>query len=293
MRPHISVIITAHNEGSEVAKTIESVRAQTDGPFEIILVDDGSTDGAIDALSGSELRVIRHTDRIGVAYSRHEATQLAHGDVFAFLDAHQRLSHRCLDQCAAAACELGAIVWPDVQGLTYHGWTGHGARLSFSTANGKFDAKWICQQPVSQVTPISAMITPGYVMLRSIYERIPWHGMLRGWGASEPALAVKAFFLGIPLVHLCGPIAYHQFRKAFPYTTNNQAVVRNHAIVVRLCFSEETWRSYWLPDVFQKLLPQNTLAELDSPAIVAAQQAFCRTRLRPDDDFWGNCISVP
>ena len=48
----ISVIVTAHNEGSEVVRTLESIRANTPGPYEIVLVDDASTD---DACVGLEL----------------------------------------------------------------------------------------------------------------------------------------------------------------------------------------------------------------------------------------------
>ena len=42
--PRISVIITAHNEGAELRRTIESVRENTKQPFEIILIDDASQD---------------------------------------------------------------------------------------------------------------------------------------------------------------------------------------------------------------------------------------------------------
>lgn len=292
-RPEITVIITAHNEGAEVEHTLQSVRASTEARFEIILVDDGSTDGSTSDLSGGDLRLIRHADRIGVAFSRHAAARKARGEVLAFLDAHQRLSHGCLDRCAAVACEYSAIVWPDVQGLTYHGWTGHGAQLELSASSGQFEAQWLCERPATDVTPITAMITPGYVMPRGIYPRLQWSGLLRGWGASEPALTIKAFFLGIPLLHLCGPIAYHLFRKEFPYGTDRRAVVRNHAIVARLCFSEATWRSYWLPEVFQRQLAPAVLTQFDSPEMLGAQRAFARQKLRPDADFWRSCLRTP
>jgi hypothetical protein len=130
-------------------------------------------------------------------------------------------------------------------------------------------------------------------MPREIYKRLQWNGLLRGWGASEPALTIKAFFLGIPLLHLCGPIAYHLFRKDFPYVTDRRAVTRNHAIVARICFSEDTWRSYWLPEVFQRQLSSAALAELNSEEMLYARQAFAREKLRPDADFWRACLHGP
>ena len=44
-QPLVSVIITAHNEGAEVLRTIESVEANTKVPIEFLVVDDGSTHG--------------------------------------------------------------------------------------------------------------------------------------------------------------------------------------------------------------------------------------------------------
>lgn len=44
--PRLSVVITAYNEGEELGRTIESVRAHTEQSYEIIVVDDGSTDGS-------------------------------------------------------------------------------------------------------------------------------------------------------------------------------------------------------------------------------------------------------
>jgi len=143
----ISVILTAYNEGDEVARTLESIRANTPERYEIILVDDGSTDGACSGLEGDDLRVLRHEERIGIAYSRNEACEVATGDVFAFLDAHQRLSPNCLSRCAEVAVEHNGIAWPDVRGLKDRGWTGHGAVMRLCDKRGYFSAKWNGRSP--------------------------------------------------------------------------------------------------------------------------------------------------
>ncbi|TMG79626.1 MAG: glycosyltransferase, partial [Betaproteobacteria bacterium] len=46
--PLVSVLLTAFNRESYLAASIESVLAQTCGDFELIVVDDRSTDGTID-----------------------------------------------------------------------------------------------------------------------------------------------------------------------------------------------------------------------------------------------------
>lgn len=49
--PHLSVIITAYDEGEELHRTVNSVRANTRQSHEIIVVDDGSTDAAKSTLA--------------------------------------------------------------------------------------------------------------------------------------------------------------------------------------------------------------------------------------------------
>ncbi len=99
--PRVSVIVTAHNEGAELARTLRSVARNTAELAEIIVVDDGSDDSSCASLASESIRVIRHDQRIGVAYSRDEGSRIAGGDVLCYLDAHQRVARRCLDRCVA------------------------------------------------------------------------------------------------------------------------------------------------------------------------------------------------
>lgn len=282
----LSIIITAHNEGDELRRTVESVRANTRSPFEILVVDDGSTDGSCDALAADDLKIIRHERRQGVAPSRNAACAVAAGDVFAFLDGHQRVSDGCLNQCADLALERKAIVWPDVQGLAERGWTGHGASLKLCGKKGYFSARWHRSRPSEAVSSISTLVVPGYVMPRDVYQRVRWIGGLRGWGASEPAVTVKAFFLGIDVLHLCGPLARHLFRNHLPYATPWEAVWRNHALVARVCFDDRTWFEHWLPQVFWKHLTDAARRDLESPELLAEHETFLSEKVRSDAEFF-------
>ena len=282
----LSVIITAHNEGEEVERTVRSVQASTRCKCEILLVDDGSTDGSCQGLEGDNVRLIRHEERVGVAYSRNDACGMAGGKVLAFLDGHQRLEDGCFERCAELACAENAIVWPDVRGLEDRGWVGHGARFRLGTSHGYFGVRWINRRPRKEVTRIETLVVPGYVMPRSIYERVRWIEELRGWGGSEPAITLKAFFLGIPILHLCGPLARHLFRSSNPYSTPWESVWRNHALVARVCFDERTWCEHWLPEVFEKRLSPQARQDLESDAVLAEHMTFQQAKVRPDRDFW-------
>jgi glycosyltransferase involved in cell wall biosynthesis len=84
----ISVIIPSYNAGSYLAEAIASVVAQSIKPFEIILIDDGSTDGSalLAAQSFPFLRYYRQ-ENSGSGSARNKGIEVACGNYFAFLDA--------------------------------------------------------------------------------------------------------------------------------------------------------------------------------------------------------------
>ncbi len=84
----ISVVVPTYNRGPLVRSTLDSVLAQTLPPLEVIVVDDGSTDGTpdwIEAHYGTRVRVIRQ-DNGGVARARNLGLERACGEFIAFLD---------------------------------------------------------------------------------------------------------------------------------------------------------------------------------------------------------------
>ena len=89
--PLITVIIGAYNAERYLAEAIESVLAGTYRNFELIVVDDGSTDrtGEIAESYGDPVRCIRQANG-GMAASRNRAIPEARGDYLAFLDADDR-----------------------------------------------------------------------------------------------------------------------------------------------------------------------------------------------------------
>lgn len=86
--PKISVIIPAYNAARWIAKAIHGAASQTVKPFEIIVIDDGSTDNTPEILSryGAQIRAIRQ-ENSGVSAARNLGMKLAVGDWLAFLDA--------------------------------------------------------------------------------------------------------------------------------------------------------------------------------------------------------------
>ena len=87
MTPLVSVIIPTYNRWPMVDEAVESVLAQSFRSFELIVVDDGSTDETANALEkhGARLRIISQ-GRTGVAAARNHGVMMARGRYVAFLD---------------------------------------------------------------------------------------------------------------------------------------------------------------------------------------------------------------
>jgi glycosyltransferase involved in cell wall biosynthesis len=86
----ISVVIPAYNAERTLCDAVATARAQTHPPFEIIVVDDASTDRTAEvaqSVSGSDLIVLRCTRNAGGAAARNQGAAYASGDYIAFLDA--------------------------------------------------------------------------------------------------------------------------------------------------------------------------------------------------------------
>jgi glycosyltransferase involved in cell wall biosynthesis len=85
----VSVVIPLFNKGLYITRCLESVAAQTFNDFEVIVVDDGSTDtGAAQARSfpDDRVRVVSQTNR-GPGHARNRGVDTARGELIAFLDA--------------------------------------------------------------------------------------------------------------------------------------------------------------------------------------------------------------
>lgn len=89
--PLVSVVMPAWNAERWVARAVDSALAQDHEPKEVIVVDDGSTDGTPGVLAryGRRIRVVRQPNR-GLPAARNAGLHAARGELVAFLDADDR-----------------------------------------------------------------------------------------------------------------------------------------------------------------------------------------------------------
>lgn len=100
----LSVVVATHNRAEDLERMLNGLAAQERPPDEVIVVDDGSTDGTAAVLERVEregqlpLRVIRRPEAAGPATAREEGWRAAEGDLIAFTD----------DDCVPGPGWLGA-----------------------------------------------------------------------------------------------------------------------------------------------------------------------------------------
>jgi glycosyltransferase involved in cell wall biosynthesis len=107
--PRVSVIMPAHDAEPFLTEAIESVRRQTYTDWEIVAVDDGSSDATWTVLqnAGPRVRALRKAKAEGPAAARNLALEHAGGELVVFLDADDLLLSRYLESqvaCYEAAC---------------------------------------------------------------------------------------------------------------------------------------------------------------------------------------------
>ena len=101
--PKISIVITCYNYARYVGEAIDSALAQTYPHKEVIVVDDGSTDGSADVIAryGDRVRFMPQHNRGQVA-ATNNGYAAAGGDIVLFLDADDRLLPNALQEVARA-----------------------------------------------------------------------------------------------------------------------------------------------------------------------------------------------
>ncbi len=114
----VSVIMPCYNAAAYVGEAVEDVLAQRYGAVELIVVDDGSTDGSADVVAGygSPVHLIRQANA-GCAAARNTGLAHATGRYVAFLDADDRWDPHFVETMVAAMTDDEASA-----DLAYCGW---------------------------------------------------------------------------------------------------------------------------------------------------------------------------
>lgn len=168
--PFFSVAVTAYNRERSICRCIDSILRQRCEDFELIVVDDHSSDGTLEALEGYDdprLRVVRHDRNRGISPSRHTGVANSAGDWVVLVDSDWELFPDALERMRAIVDDLAEdvrmlrvrLVWDD--GRVSPSFTppepiGYEGRIRWAEAEGGNDAMHCIKRPVFDTTPLFA-----------------------------------------------------------------------------------------------------------------------------------------
>ena len=106
----ISVIIPVFNRRESVVRAIHSVLAQIDAEFEVLVIDDGSTEGSAEVVRenfANQVQIHRFKENRGVSAARNQGIDRAHGEWIALLDSDDEWKPQKLSRQMRALCSSG------------------------------------------------------------------------------------------------------------------------------------------------------------------------------------------
>ena len=117
--PKVSVIVPVYNVEKYLSATLDSLLSQTFGDYEVLCVDDGSTDGSLSVLKEyaakeERIKVVEQSNR-GASAARNAALDRASGEYIAFLDSDDLMHPQMLEVMLRALTETGSdMVYCDI-----------------------------------------------------------------------------------------------------------------------------------------------------------------------------------
>lgn len=162
--PQVSVIIPVYNRAAFVLEAVDSVLKQTLQDFELIVIDDGSTDGTAEALKRFEDRLFyRYQDNQGVSGARNLGLQMARGKWIAFLDSDDLwLPEKLETQVRFFSENPGAVICQ-----TEEIWIRKGRRVNPQKKHQKFSGD------IFAPSLLLCLVSPSAVMIqRNLFDQV-------------------------------------------------------------------------------------------------------------------------
>jgi glycosyltransferase involved in cell wall biosynthesis len=172
---HVSVVVPAYNSVATIGEALDSVLAQTVPPHEIVVVDDGSTDGtaAVVARYAPGVRLVRQRNA-GVGGARNRGVRETTGHWLVFLDADDILEREAIERQLAVAKRHPACALVGGSGVQFDS----GGTVSTSIIGPDLAARLASGVPsmriaYTEIVARNPFTTPGQTMIaRAAIERI-------------------------------------------------------------------------------------------------------------------------
>jgi GT2 family glycosyltransferase len=216
--PEVSIILPVYNEGPRLVRTLEAIRDTTGIRYEVIVVNDASTDSGCDALRADpppfeNLLLLDLPSRHGVPAARNLGAERAGAPVLVAMDAHCIPQPGWLEKLLAELERPGVgVVAPQVRSEESPAATTFG--LTFR--DRELGVEWLHQR-ADQPYPVPMVGCMCMVMKRAFFESSGRFDAMRNYGMADLELCIRTWLLGYSVILVPGAEVIHLFKKnSFP-----------------------------------------------------------------------------
>ena len=263
----VSIIIPSFNEGDWLRRTVESILSvKSNLNFEIVVVDDGCTDGSVEAIAGmSRIKVIRTgATKLGLILGKNMGAKVARGSYFCFLDSHVLVHDYWIDYLRETCNTFpqGALVSGNLPDVALLGETytlppppPEKRLYGYILRDCTLDTTW-CFYGIDCATgPYCQPLTPGGLMFTSKahFEYLGGFSThIRIWGAEDVEISLKNFCLGGENVVDPRVFVYHYYKEN---AKKVKLLIRGQIIFNCLFVASTYFPHQYYMSVRRKLLP--------------------------------------
>jgi glycosyltransferase involved in cell wall biosynthesis len=226
----VSIVIPALNEGANLVDTVRCVLENTAYPdFEVVVVDDGSTDGSGDCLShvfgkDSHVGVVR-AEGVGIANARNLGAMCASGKILVFLDGHCYTPPNWMDGLIHPLAETRVGMVGPVFAIMRYGSDLRGLGMKWRDAS--LELEWLRQRKNTSY-PVPFLCGACQAVRKADFEKVGYYdnGMTR-WGSEDQELCLRYWLMGYEVLVQPQTVIYHLFRESHPYEIQVEKIIYN------------------------------------------------------------------
>lgn len=276
----LTLIIPFLNEGEEVYNTVRNLRENSIYDFNIILINDASSDGYNYQSIAQQFNAtyIEHSERKGVAFSRDEGVEICPTQYFLLLDAHMRVfqkdwvavilrelqdNERALFCCKTLALDEKGNLLEKAKNTQ-----GYGAYLDFDDLS----ANWIIN-PLNEPSEIPCVLGASYACSKSYWKYLQGLEGLKYYGMDEQFISIKVWLEGGQCKLIKEVTFGHIFRQQeqVPYESKPIEFFYNQFLLVELFFKNihevlgflRTTKRKYGKELFNNILEEFLLSKKD------------------------------
>jgi glycosyltransferase involved in cell wall biosynthesis len=214
-RPTVGVVIPVHNGAAYLGEALDSLVAQRLPPDRVVVVDDASTDGSVDAARRFAgllpLEIVRRPVRGGVSAARNAGIAVLDTNLVALLDADDVWSEEHLERAVDAYVRRGGLVSP-------------AAELWYPDGSSKSFQRWLGLRTPRDSRQLRALLRRNFVFVGAL---LPRSEVLAVGGFRPPDIGedwdlwIRLVARGLPVTQLRGPTV--RYRRHGGNTTAERA----------------------------------------------------------------------